>query len=398
MPTTHTCPSCRSADLQPLYALDRVPLQSNLLLETREEALAMPTGDLRLAACRGCGFITNLAFDPASQNLSAKYEASQGFSGTFNAFARSLGNRWVERYDLSGRTIAEIGCGKGEFLATMCRIGPSRGIGFDPTLDPARLPETQGLDIEWVADFFDQRSAVRSLDFICCRHTLEHIPDVRRFVSMVRSVVGDRRHIRIGFEVPDTLRILHEGAFWDLYYEHCSYFTKDTIRDLFVRCGFEVLDVTMEFDGQYIVLEAKPAPIGESSADPRREACSTVDLSFVKAVADFPQVCKKRIETWHEVVDRTRAAGKRLALWGASSKAVGFLSTLGLTHEQVPAVVDINPHKQDTYLPTSGSKIVGPQDLAADPPEVVVLMNPIYRQEITADLRGRGIQAEVLAL
>jgi hypothetical protein len=27
------------------------------------------------------------------------------------------------------------------------------------------------------------------------------------------------------FELPDVLRVLEEVAFWDVYYEHCSYFT-----------------------------------------------------------------------------------------------------------------------------------------------------------------------------
>lgn len=391
--SSRECPSCGGTDLRPLYALDRVPLQSNLLLATRDEALAMPTGDLRLAFCRFCGFITNLAFDPSSQQLSARYEASQGFSGTFNSFARSLGQRWVKRYGLADKTVAEIGCGKGEFLATMCRIGPSRGIGFDPTLDPARLPETDGLQIDWVADYFDARSADRPIDFICCRHTLEHIPDVRSFVSMVRGVIGDREQVRVGFEVPDTLRILHEGAFWDLYYEHCSYFTAQTLRELFERCGFDVLDVTMEFDNQYIVLEAAPA--GNQSGPP---GTATGAASIAPAVSTFPEVCKRRIDHWRDVVANAGRQRRRLALWGASSKAVGFLSTLGLSHEQVPYVVDINPHKQGTYLPTSGSLIVGPQDLPNQPPDVVILMNPIYRQEITADLRSRGIAADVMTL
>lgn len=395
-----TCPSCEAANLHPFYALDRVPLQSNLLLSTREEALCMPTGDLHLAFCRTCGFITNTAFDPASQQLSAKYEASQGFSGTFNSFARSLSRRWVERYSLAGKTIAEIGCGKGEFLATMCQIAGSRGIGFDPTLDPARLPNAMGVEIEWIADYFDRRAGDRPIDFICCRHTLEHIADVATFVRTVRGVIGDRQQIRVGLEVPDTLRILHEGAFWDLYYEHCSYFTPGTLRDLFGRCGFDVLDLTMEFDGQYIVLEAAPGgaaglrPVSSDLKGPGPDA----DPALAHAVDAFPALCKGRIDHWRDVIASVRAAGRRVALWGASSKAVGFLSTLGLTHEQAPAVVDINPHKQGTYLPTSGSKIIGPQDLAADPPDVVVLMNPIYRQEITADLRSRGVEAQVLAL
>ena len=165
----------------------------------------LTTGDLDLALCGACGFVTNLAFDPASQELSAQYEASQGFSATFNRFARSLAKGWAERYRLAGKTAVEIGCGKGEFLATLCREAGCRGVGYDPTLDPRRLPDTAGLDIEWVPGKFDARAAGRPMDFVCCRHTLEHIPDAGAFLRTVRDAIGPRPAVRVGFEV--TVRI-----------------------------------------------------------------------------------------------------------------------------------------------------------------------------------------------
>ncbi|MDB5295050.1 MAG: C-methyltransferase [Phycisphaerales bacterium] len=402
------CPACGSAGLDGFFAQDGVPLQSNLLLTTRAEALAMPAGDLRLGFCRACGFVANAAFDPASQELSAQYEASQGFSGTFNAFAKSLAQRWADRYELAGKTAVEIGCGKGEFLALLCAVGKCRGVGFDPTLDPARLPPTEGLDVEWVPARFDAAAAARlaaagrAMDFACCRHTLEHVPDVAAFVQTLRAAIGDRDHVRVGFEVPDTLRVLREGAFWDLYYEHCSYFTAGSLRGLFERCGFEVLAESAEFDGQYLILEAKPAGAGveaPGTAGVAKAGGPAPGLAEVAAaVARFPALCQAQIDRWRGMVEGTLSAGRRVTLWGASSKAVGFLTALGLGHDRVPVVVDINPHKLGSYLPTSGCEIVGPADLTDAPPDVVIVMNPIYTAEITRDLRGRGIGAEVVAL
>jgi fermentation-respiration switch protein FrsA (DUF1100 family) len=248
-----------------------------------------------------------------------------------------------------------------------------------------------------VADRFDARAAGRPIDFVCCRHTLEHVPDVGRFLRTIRDVIGPREHVRVGFEVPDTLRVLREGAFWDLYYEHCSYFTAGSLRGLFERCGFAVLDQSAEFDGQYLVIEARPAARGTDSIAGIAER-PAVAGDVAAAVAAFPERVGRELARWRDVVDRALAGGGRLTLWGASSKAVGFLTALGLTHERLPVVVDINPHKRGSYLPVSGSRIVGPADLVADPPDVVVVMNPIYRSEVAAELRGRGIGAEVLAL
>src|SRR4051794_36542689 len=93
-----TCPCCFSEGLEPVFRVERIPVQSTLLARTRGEATDLARGDLALAFCPACGFITNTAFDFATQELTAKYEATQGFSGTFNAFARRLAERWARSY------------------------------------------------------------------------------------------------------------------------------------------------------------------------------------------------------------------------------------------------------------------------------------------------------------
>ena len=75
------------------------------------------------------------------------------------------------------------------------------------------------------------------------------------------------------------------------------------------------------------------------------------------------------------------AAGRRVVLWGGGSKAVSLLTTLGLTDE-VQAAVDINPYKQGKYIPGTGHPVIAPQALTAQPPDLVVVMNPIYAGEV----------------
>lgn len=390
------CPACGNAvaAAAPFYAAPGIPVQSNLLAPTRADALAFPRGDLRLVFCPACGFIWNAAFDPATQQHSAAYEATQGFSPTFNAFARSLAARWAERHRLKGKHVLEIGCGRGEFVALLAEAsGCASAVGIDPIADPARPPPGAPASLRLINDYYSERYADLPADFVCCRHTLEHIPDVGEFVRTVRRVIGTRSDTVVGFEVPDTLRVLREGAFWDLYYEHCSYFTAGSLARLFRAAGFELLDEAREYDGQYLVLEAKPGATPSSRLDAEDDLAAATE-----AVRAFPAVCAAQVGRWRRLIDHTLGAGRRLAIWGAGSKAVGFCSTLGLSDEQVPLVIDINPHKQNTYLPGTGQRIAGPDELRAYAPDVVVVMNPVYRQEIGRDLRRMGLNAEVVAL
>ena len=66
--------------------------------------------------------------------------------------------------------------------------------------------------------------------------------------------------------------------------------------------------------------------------------------------------------------------------------------------DKLPAVVDINPHKWGKFLAGAGNEIVGPDALADLRPDVVVVMNPIYVDDIARDLAARGLAPEIVAL
>ena len=99
---TVSCPACVSADLVPFHSVDAVPVNSCLLVADEASALDFPRGDLRLAHCRACGFITNTAFDPSQSTYSPDYEETQGFSPRFQAYIAEVSRDWVDRYDLRG--------------------------------------------------------------------------------------------------------------------------------------------------------------------------------------------------------------------------------------------------------------------------------------------------------
>ncbi len=375
------CAACGFAKTREFYTVENVPTQSNLLVSSREEALNFPRGDVALSMCERCGFIFNTRFDPTLLESSERYEATQGFSPTFGKYADALAARWVEQFDLRGKAVLEIGCGDGEFLERMVSAGAGRAVGFDPVAKPQAAGRA-GVEIrrEFYGDS-SQNFDTLGVDFVICRHTLEHISAVAEFLNMLRRKIG-RRDVRLGFEVPDTARVLGEGAFWDIYYEHCSYFTADSLRGAFARAGFGVLDLRAEFGGQYLVLEAAPA-----SGTAAQPAAELPDLNHF-GVAAGSMAC-----LWVDVLQRL----ERVALWGAGSKAAGFLNTLQVG-EGVPCVVDVNPRKAGSFIPGTGQPVVLPEQLGAFAPDAVIAMNPIYQAEVGRDLKRLGLSCKLTTL
>ena len=157
--TKTSCPSCDSNKISVFYRLEGVPVQSVLLVSTRGAAIDYPKGDIVLGFCQSCGFIFNSAFESALVEYSSTYEATQRFSHTFSAFAQDLANRLIDRHDLHDKTVLEIGCGNGEFLKLLCKLGGNRGVGFDPSYVAEHSDETVQKGVTFIKDFYSEKYA-----------------------------------------------------------------------------------------------------------------------------------------------------------------------------------------------------------------------------------------------
>ncbi len=390
-PLDAPCPACGRAGLEGFHAEASVPANSNVLLNSAAAARSFPTGTITLGHCAGCGFISNVTFDDGLAEYGQRYEETQGFSARFLEFATDLAAGWVHRYDLTGKDVLEIGCGKGEFLVLMAEAGIGHGTGIDPGVKPDRIDTAHGERLTWLPRKFTATDTDLVGDAIVCRHTLEHIPDVFVFLSGIRTAIGDRLDTVVLFELPDTQRILDEIAFWDIYYEHCAYFTQGSVARLFERCGFEVLDLRLEYDGQYLIVEARPVGPGVAPRAWGYDDLPAIDAGIDRFAAGYAAMTA----TWSGRLAALAAAGKRSVVWGANSKAVSFLGVAG---DAVAAAVDINPHKQGTFLAGTGHEILAPAQLAALQPDLVVAMNSIYLDEIQGDLDRHGVAAELVGL
>ena len=385
------CSSCGKSGLEIFYTLSKVPVYSCVLMSSREEALQCPRGEIKLGFCRRCGFITNMCFDPATQEFSSRYEETQGFSACFSGFAKSLAQRLIDKYDLRNKTILEIGCGKGEFLTLISQMGNNKGIGVDPTYVAGRNPNEAAGKLEFITDFYSEKYAYLQADMICCRHTLEHIAPVGDFLRILRRTIGERTNTLVFFEVPDVKRILDEGAFWDIYYEHCSYFTAGSLARLFRASGFEIDDLYLDYDGQYIMITAYPAVGATAAKLPIENDMPSLAASLEK----FKRQCSTRIDFWQTALAKSHNNGQKVVIWGSGSKGVAFLSTLE-HNDRIEYGVDINPYKQGKFMPGTGQQIVSPQFLTQYQPGTIIVMNPIYCDEIQRDLDRLQVRAELL--
>ncbi len=384
------CPVCASGQLEMILKIPQIPVLCNILWDKREAALSAPRGDVQLAFCKNCGHVFNQAFDPTRLIYDQQYENSLHFSPRFQAYANWLAHYLVDQYDLHGKAIVEIGSGKGDFLRMLCEYGGNVGTGFDPSYEPT--PGDSHPFMSFVPDVYSERYADYQADLVLSRHVMEHLAQPAEFVRSLRRTIGSRKRTIIFAEVPNLAYILRDTAIWDIIYEHFSYFSPQSLSNLFTRFGFNVLNMSDAFESQFLFVEAIPRDIDRPV--PNTPYALPIEV-LARQVDDFSARSQEKRSYWRNQIDRLKIDGKRIVVWGAGSKGISLLNMLHV-QDEIEYIVDINPRKRNKYVTGAGQQIVPPEFLIDYRPDTIIVMNPIYRQEIENTVNQLGIQAEML--
>jgi len=381
------CPVCGSFKIHCFHEQESVPAYCNVLCLNKEEALSIPKGNISLVLCKYCGHVYNSCFDPSLLVYTQEYENTLHFSKIFQEYANKLATQLVNRYKLYNKNIVENGCGKGDFLALLCRIGNNHGIGFDKSYNNHQVVSSR---LSFIDDYYSSHYSDIKVDFFYCRHVLEHIALPQAFLGEIKQGLASPGCVDIFFEVPNLLYILHSLGIWDIIYEHCGYFSSSSLEYLFLQQGFFVEEITESFNKQFLKL------YGSLNDQRKKQYHSSNHLNDLEwLTSDFSKKYREKIVKWQSVLKELNSG--KAVIWGAGSKGITFLNTLD-TIDKIFYAVDINPRKQQKYIPGTGQIVVAPIELKQIKPEVVFIMNPNYQQEIQKQLDTLKLNCELICV
>lgn len=372
----YLCPSCQHKTAVVFLNLYEMPVHQNLIYPTEKAARNTRKGDIALAFCHTCGFIFNAAFDLSRLNYDESYDNAQGYSDTFQQYMQDTAQSLVAEFALHQKRIVEIGCGRGDFINMLCTIGNNTGLGFDPAYQPNPDNPTHE-KVKFVQDFYTANYKHEAADFFCSRHVIEHIPAIYDFISLLREAAADNPQAGIYFETPDVTWILKHGAFWDIFYEHCSLFSPGSIARAFVAHGFHINAVDKAFGEQYMHLKGKVTSTNTVASAP-----DTIDtpMELYPLVQHFAAVYQqKSAELRNHLMSLPQG---RIIIWGAAGKGSTLLNSLQIGTETIPVAIDINPKKQGNYIGGTAQRIISPQELPYFLPHTIIITNSNYETEI----------------
>ena len=341
------CPLTGSDNVKIIYHQKPLPLIQNKVYPSKEAARNAPCAEVLLAQSLDNGFVFNTNFSDFTIDYDQHYQNEQSNSVYFKRHLNDIIGLMYQHKCLDGKVV-EIGCGKAFFMNMLLDKGVDI-IGFDPTYE--------GDSPKVIKDLFSEKYTNVQADFIILRHTLEHISAPFQFVQTIAAANNFKGKIFI--EVPTFEWIVKHNSTEDIFYEHCNYFTLDTLQMLFTKSiGGHF------FNGQYIYVIADLADV--KSEIEKRE------------IVPYHVKFKDKIEEYSNLVDSKNS----IAIWGAGAKGSTFLNLIDKNCEKVKLVIDINPRKHHQYIGGTGHYIINPSELKEYNIENVILMNINYIDEI----------------
>jgi hypothetical protein len=349
-------------DSKPIFTQNKVPIFQNKVYPTVEAALSADFAAVELVQSNTSGFIFNSEFNPELMNYDINYQNEQSNSQVFRNHLKYV-MQLLKQYGIQHKKVVEIGCGKGIFFDMMLEDGIDC-VGFDPTYE--------GDNPLIVKEYFDESYNNINAEVILMRHTLEHIPKPFSFIHEIAKANNFKGMLFV--EVPTFDWIKEKGAFWDIFYEHCNYFTEDSLSVMFddaVTGNF--------FGGQYIYLWADLSKLKKTIGNIKFKPQS--ELVFTDTINSYNKLLNTH---------------KSFAIWGAGAKGSTFLNLLDPDRKNVDYVIDINPAKQGKHIACTGHSIYSPMKLDKNPVDAIIVMNENYITEIKSIIKDRNIKTYTL--
>jgi SAM-dependent methyltransferase len=388
--STTSCRFCGAA-LEHVFAdLGMSPLANSYLPPERHNAME-PFYPLRALVCERC-FLVQLEEFETPQHIFGDYAYFSSYSTTWLEHSRRYVDAMVERWGLDASShVVEIASNDG-YLLQYFREQQVPVLGIEPAANVAKVALQKG--IPTLVEFFGVDTA-RSLsdessaDLLLGNNVLAHVPDLNDFVGGMKVLLKPRGVITMEF--PHLMRLMADNQWDTIYHEHFSYFSFSTVSRVFEAHDLRLFDVeelpthggSLRIYGCHVDDESKPRSDAAKGLLEREAAHRFGELSTYTRFGESVESDKRDIVSF--LIDLKRQ-GKRIVGYGAPAKGNTLLNYCGIRTDFLEYTCDLNPHKQDHYLPGSHIPIRDPESIRADKPDVVFILPWNLRDEIMEQL------------
>ncbi len=389
------CRSCGNPNLELILSLGKTPLANALLTA---EQLNQPEANysLDLAFCPNCALVQITETVPPEE-LFSEYLYFSSFSDTVVQNAQEICDRLINSQNLNNNSlVVEIASNDG-YLLQFYQKQNIPVLGIEPAANIARVAQAEK-GISTLCEFFSKELAEilkaegKQADVIHANNVLAHLPDLNGVVAGINLLLKPQGIAVI--EVPYVKDMINHCEFDTIYHEHLCYFSLTALDRLLRRHNLLTIDVErLPIHGGslriFVGKNQQPTQqVINLLAEEKNWGVDQLDYyqSFGAKVAQLRQNLLL-------ILQKLKAEGKRIAVYGASAKGSTLLNYFGVGRETLEFVVDRSTYKQGRYTPGTHLPIYPPEKLLEVLPDYVLLLTWNFAQEILsqqAEYRQQG--------
>ena len=367
--TDFLCRNCRSRLGEAVLRYENMPPLSQKLPTVPDKNGIT----LNVCECPECGLI-QLANEPVSYYR--EVIRAVGVSPEMADFRRKQFRDYLQKYDLHGKKIFEVGCGAGEYLTLMRDAADPgtdiRGIEFGQ--ETCRQARAAGFQVEQIyLENGNETVDDGKFDGFFILNYLEHLPNLPQVLQAIS------KNLRPGgcglVEVPNFDWMLREQLFTEFTIDHLYYFTEKSLRRVLEMHGFDVLSCSCVRYDYILCAEVRKRQGSDFSS------FTQVGDALTRELSDF-------------CAPFTR---DEVAVWGAGHQAFAVMAAAKLD-KKICCVLDSAPFKQGRFSPATGLPIYPPQILANGTVKAVIIMAGSYSDEVADIIKARWGDCFKLAL
>lgn len=348
-----------------IYVCKDMPAVSQNLPKKITDEACEPV-DLDLCQCGKCGLV-QFDCEPVS------YYKDSTRAGERSKVLVELRQRQymhlIETYNLYGKKIVELGAGKGGFLKTLKEMEEYaiQEYGIENNKEFVEIARNiEGVNV-FRGDLEDESTEMLGAPydaFVSFSYPARLIEPNKMIRLIERNLAEDGVGLVM---VPSLEHLMKPGGFFDIARDHIAYYSVDTLRFLFQKNNFDVLEYGEE-SKLYIYMIVKK----------RRK----LDIGH------YWQDVETLISKTQNYIVQKKELGKKIAVWCAGHFSFTILSVSGVS-SKISYIIDNAEFKKGCFAPGSKVPIVGPEYFKDNPVDVIMILGPIYVDEIVHEIREK---------
>jgi len=383
----HKCRFC-GKELRVVFAdLNMAPTVNNYIGEENRYK-SETTYPLITYVCEECKLVQTLDFNPCDEIFTEDYAYFSSYSSSWLKHCKTYSDMICERLHLDKNShVMEVASNDG-YMLQYFKGKNIPHLGVEPCKSVADVAIKKG--ISTLIDFFTAElgNNVPKSDLICMCNVLAHVPDINDFVQGMKNALKPTGTITIEF--PHLLNIIKYNQFDTIYHEHYSYLSLIFAIKLFEKNGLKIYDVEkLPTHGGSLRIygchEEASFHITKNVKEVLDEEY-TLGLDNVETYKKYAEKVKSTKRAFLKVLVDIKDQGKSIVAYGAAAKGNTLFNYCGISTDFIDYSVDLNPHKQNTYLPGSHIPVYCPEKIRETKPDYILITPWNIKDEIIKQL------------